>query len=428
MAFTFKTKKQATPLQTAVSSFAQGFAAGGVKAMQDQLVLRKENAKVFNKLKSTVSQLTASARQHGDVKLEKALLTFQVNLDLNSYLTINEAKTALIDTGALSDYTITEEGGFARLEEREPKGEMVTFTDDSGKKSRRFVTQDEFISGVVVAPGAAEEMTTRDITKADGSVITMRFPISLLKAEIDPKTLEITGGGLETKEAPTPDIELISVRDSQDNMNKHIELSKYNADPSRYRKIDKWEITSELRNLMSERGRFLARMKGGDFIVNFKDGTSMVYKDDKKPFLAEDQERLKDIENRLVTQYGYDWIRPVEKEPSQELYHGPVFPKTPPIKKTKTVEQRFDELNKAGFSEEEIYIELQKEGYGTFKIKEEVVETTTLSDEEIKDFFKKELGGIDKFFEWEEKTQKEIGRKFDSWKESYDYYIQSKNK
>jgi len=426
MAFTFKTKKQATPLQTAASSFAQGFAAGGVKAMQDQLVLRKENAKVFNKLKSTVSQLTASARQHGDVKLEKALLTFQVNLDLNSFNTIADARTALIETGVLLDYTIIEDGGLTRLEKIEPRGEMVTFTDDSGAKKRKFFTQEEITSGIVISPAEAETKIII-VTHDDLSQTTMNVPISYLEPEYDTKGEKITGGGLVTKETPIPDIELISVRDSQDNMNKHIELSKYNDDPSRYRKIDKWEITSELRNLMSERGRLLARMKGGEFIVNFG-GATMVYKDDKKPFLAEDQERLKVIENRLVTQYGYDWIRPAEKEPSQKPYHGAPDTKTPPIQKTITVEQRFDELKNAGFSEDDIYIELEKEGYGTLKIKEEVVETTTLSDEEIKDFFKKELGGMPQFFEWEEKTQKEIGRKFDSWKESYDYYIQSKNK
>ena len=100
MAFTFKTKKQATPLQTAVSSFAQGFAAGGVKAMQDQLVLRKENAKAFNNIKNTSSHMAAIARSKGDDDLWKKLTIIGLNIDTNVYPTPNDAVMAINNSGA----------------------------------------------------------------------------------------------------------------------------------------------------------------------------------------------------------------------------------------------------------------------------------------------------------------------------------------
>ena len=61
------------------------------------------------------------------------------------------------------------------------------------------------------------------------------------------------------------------------------------------------------------------------------------------------------------------------------------------------------------------------------KVKKTKVKPSTakLSDKEIQDYFKKELGGIDEFFAWEAKAQKELGRKFGTWQEEYDYYIQS---
>jgi hypothetical protein len=99
MAFTFKAKKRPNPLQVGLAHFAKGFAAGGVKAMQQRLELEKKNKSTLKSMNNVVSQLWSQIK---DPTIKNKVSSIRLAASMGSF-SPNEYLLSLSESGVFED-------------------------------------------------------------------------------------------------------------------------------------------------------------------------------------------------------------------------------------------------------------------------------------------------------------------------------------